>query len=183
MSRDRHLRESYFPAIEKKYGQPISYWLTQLKEAKSNKYPDQISLLRENFGFSQAHANAIVMYARGSKSSRRFDSPSEYFKSLDPIKAKTMRKIFRVIRSKYPELKLVISWNQPMLKAGDRYIFGCSEAKNHLLIAPWNPSVIKAVKPLLGDLTSNKKTIRIPIDWEIDEKLLLKMIKISLSGE
>lgn len=183
MSKNRHLRESYFPTIEKKYGEPINFWLNELKKLKSDKYPDQISLLRENFGFSQAHANAIVMYARGSKSSQRFESTSDYFSSLDPIKAKTMRKIFRVIRSKYPKLKLVISWNQPMLKDGDRYIFGCSEAKNHLLIAPWNPSIIKAVKPLLGDLTANKKTIRIPIDWEIDEKLLLKMVKMTLSGE
>ena len=181
MSKNRHLRESYFPAIEKKYGEPITYWLNQLKKVKSNKYPEQIALLRENFGFSQAHANALVMYSRGSKSSQRFESTTDYFSSLDPKKAKTMRKIFRVIRSKYPKLKLVISWNQPMLKYGDRYIFGCSEAKNHLLIAPWNPLVIKAVKPLLGDLVTNKKTIRIPIDWEVDERLLLRMIKESLS--
>lgn len=183
MSDKRHMRESYFPAIEKKYGKPISYWLTQLKKVKSNKYPDQISLLRENFGFSQAHANALVMYSRGSKSSRRFESTSDYFNNLDPVKAKTMRKIFRVIRAKHPGLKLVISWNQPMLKDGDRYIFGCSEAKNHLLIAPWNPKVIKAVQPLLGELVANKKTIRVPIDWKVNEKLLHRLIKESLSGE
>ena len=91
MSDKRHMRESFFPAIEKKYGKPITYWLTQLEKVKSNKYPDQISLLRESFGFSQAHANALVMYSRGSKSSRRFESPTEYFKRLDPVKAKTMK--------------------------------------------------------------------------------------------
>lgn len=182
MAKDHRLRESHFPAIEKKYGEPITYWLSQLKKAKSDKYPDQIALLRENFGFSQTHANALVMFARGSKSSRRFATPTDYFKSLDPVKAKTMRKIFRIIRSKYPKLELVISWNQPMLKDGDRYIFGCSAATSHLLIAPWNPRVIKVVKPLLGDLVANKKTIRVPVDWEINEKLLLHMIKMSLNG-
>ena len=70
-----------------------------------------------------------------------------------------------------------------MLKDGDRYIFGCSEAKNHLLIAPWNPKVIKAVQPLLGELVVNKKTIRVPVDWKVNEKLLHRLIKESLSGE
>ena len=69
-----------------------------------------------------------------------------------------------------------------MLKAGDRYIFGCSAAKNHILIAPWNPEAIKVVKPLLGGLVTNKKTIRIPVDWEVDEKLLNQLIKESLNA-
>lgn len=183
MAIDKYARESHFPAIERKHGEPISYWLNQLRKLESDRYPEQVAFLRENFGFSQAHANALVMYVRGSKSSRRFATPAEYFHSLDPVKARTMRKIFRVIRAKYPKLQLVIAWNKPMLVDGKRYIFGCAEAKNHLLIAPWNPEVINAVKPLLGELTANKKTIRIPIDWEVNEKLLYRMVKESLSGE
>ena len=59
-------RASYFPAIEKKYGQPMAYWFDVMAELAERTYPEQISYLRENHGFTQAHANALVMYSRGS---------------------------------------------------------------------------------------------------------------------
>jgi len=50
---DRSKRESHFPAIEKRYGEPMSYWFSQMKKVKEKKYPEQIAFLKENFGFSQ----------------------------------------------------------------------------------------------------------------------------------
>ena len=76
-------RSKFFPAIEKKYGEKVSFWITRLKELETTKYPEQIAYLKENYGFSQAHANALVMYARGSTTSKRFDSPNSYFSGLD----------------------------------------------------------------------------------------------------
>ena len=58
-------RSSHFPAIEKKYGQPMSFWFDQIAEISARKYLEQIAYLRENFGFTQTHANALVLYARG----------------------------------------------------------------------------------------------------------------------
>lgn len=179
--KDKHLRESHFPAIEKRYGEPMSHWFSLMKRLQGKKYPEQIAYLRENFGFSQAHANALVMYSRGSKSSKRYGTPTEYFKSLNPQQAKTMRRIFRIIRLKYPRLKLVIAWNQPVLRDGERYIFGCSASKNHLLIAPWDRKIIREIAPLLGELKANQKTIRVPIDWKVDDRLLLTIIKKALA--
>ena len=54
-------REKHFPAIEKKYGEKMSYWFKVMKELDGEKDPAQIAHLRENYGFSQAHANALVM--------------------------------------------------------------------------------------------------------------------------
>lgn len=180
MSRDPSLRESHFPAIERRYGEPMSYWFTKMKRVANHPYPEQMRYLQETFGFSRAHANALIMFTRGSESSRRFSTLTQYLATLDSAQAKTIRKIFRVIRSKYPKLELVIAWNQPMLKNGDEYIFGASAAKNHLLIAPWRAEVLKEMQSQLADYQVNKKTIRIPNDWEVDEKLLVKMIQISL---
>ena len=56
-------RESHFPAIEKKYGESMKYWFAVMKKVEGKKYPEQIAHLRENFGFSQTHANALVMYS------------------------------------------------------------------------------------------------------------------------
>ncbi len=93
-------REAHFPAIEKRYGEKMSYWFKVMKEVKDLKYPEQIAHLRENYGFSQAHANALVMYSRGSTSSKRFNTPAEYYKTIAPPQATTMKKIFTAIMTK-----------------------------------------------------------------------------------
>jgi uncharacterized protein YdhG (YjbR/CyaY superfamily) len=175
-------REKFFPAIEKKYGEKMAYWFATMKKLEGKKYPEQIAFLRENYGFSQAHANAVVMYSRGSTSSKRHATPSEYFKSIDQKQAKKVREIIEVITSKFPELELVVAWNQPMLKSGSEYVFGASVATHHILIAPWG-DVLKTLAPKFEKLEGvkvNKKTIAIPIDWEVNVKLLQSMIAARL---
>ena len=109
-------RSSYFPAIEKKYGQPMSYWFEQMERVSGEKYPDQIAFLRENYGFSQAHANALVMYCRGSKTAHRVTTVDEYLAPFDETKQKTVRAILNAITSKYRKAETVIAWNQPMVR-------------------------------------------------------------------
>ena len=175
-------REKYFPLIEKKYGEKMTYWFKVMKQLEGEKYPVQIAHLRENYGFSQAHANALVMYSRGSESSKRFDTPAEYFKTVTPTQAKTMKAIFKAITSKYPQLELVVAWNQPMLKYEKHYIFGISAATNHILIAPWNQDVLKKYAPKFKEFKVNKKTIALPNDWEVDGKVLQAIAKESLAA-
>ena len=174
-------RAAHFPAIEKKYGKPVSHWLKMLADLGDAKYPEQIALLRERHEFSQAHANALVMFARGSTSSKRFANPSEYFASVGPAKAKTIRAIIAKIRKKYPHLELVMAWNVPMLRDGERYVFGMSASTNHLLIAPWDAKVLKSLSAKLKAYEVNKKTVKIPIDWKVDAALLDAMIRPQLS--
>jgi uncharacterized protein YdhG (YjbR/CyaY superfamily) len=174
-------RESYFPAIEKKYGQPMSFWFDQVAGIVTDKYLEQIAFLRENHGFSQTHANALVMYARGSKSSHRFSSVDAYFAQFDDVRAKTARAIFKAITSKYPKLELVVAWNQPMLRIDGQYIFGVTILKHHLLMAPWSKDVLAQFASRLDGFEVNKKTIRIPVDWKVDPKLLQDMAEVRLA--
>ena len=174
-------REAHFPAIEKKYGEKMSYWFKVMADLEGKKYPEQIAHLRENFGFSQAHANALVMYSRGSISAKRFDTPTAFYKTVTPAQAKTMRKIFKIILDKYPKAELVIAWNQPMLKLGDHYVFGLSTAKNHISFAPWSQDVLEKFRPKMKDLDVKKKTISVPNDWDIDEKLLQAIVKARIA--
>ena len=160
----------------------LSYWFKVMKQLESEKYPVQIAHLRENYGFSQEHANALVMYSRGSESSKRFDTPAEYFKTVTPTQAKTMKAIFKAMTSKYPQLELVVAWNQPMLKYEKHYIFGISAATNHILIAPWNQDVLKKYAPKFKEFKVNKKTIALPNDWAVDAKLLQAIAKESLAA-
>lgn len=174
-------RSAFFPAIEKKHGKPIAHWFKVLKDLGDAKYAEQIALLRDRHEFSQAHANAVVMYHRGSKSSKRHDDPSAYFKTLEPKKAKLAKAIFAAIRAKYPKLEMVIAWNQPILKHGDHYVFGLGSSSNHILINPFSKAVIEKYRPQLRDLTVNKHTIRIPVDWKVNASLLQAMVRERLS--
>ena len=182
MPLDKHDRASHFPKIEAKYGQPMKYWFDLMKDLADKKYPEQVAYLKEEHGFSQAHANALVMYSRGSKSSRKFEDFAGFLAKHDAVKQKTVKKIFRVIQKKYPKLELVIAWNQPMLKLDKDYLFGVSVLKNHILIAPFNAKVLMAMKQELADYKVNKKTVQVPVDWKVDEKLLLKMISLNLKS-
>ena len=181
MSTKDSSRESHFPAIEKKHGEPMKYWFAVMAKIADQKYPQQIAHLRENYGFSQAHANALVMYSRGSVSAKRFETPAQYYKSIDATQAKTARAIFKAISTKYPKAELVIAWNQPMLKLGDHYVFGVSTAKNHILFAPWSQDVLEKFRPKMADLDVKKKTIGLPNDWKVDEKLLQAMVKARIA--
>ena len=173
-------REAHFPAIEKRYGEPMKHWFAVMKSVAGKRYPEQIAHLRENFGFSQAHANALVLFSRGSTSSQRHATPTAYFKTIDAQQARTMRAIFKLLRAAYPDLKLVISWNQPILRTEKYYVFGASASSKYLLINPFSKAVFDAFTPKLKGYRVLKHTITIPNDWEIDEKLLVAMAKARL---
>lgn len=161
----------------------MSHWHKVMAKISTLKYAEQMSHLMENHGFTRAHANALVMYSRGSTTTRRYDSPDAYFKSLDETKSTTMRKIFAMLQKAYPELEIVIAWNQPMLKRGTQYVFGASAAAKHILIAPWNPDILTALASRLKPYEVNKKTIRVPVDWKVDAKLLRDMLDPNLMGK
>ena len=165
-------RSKFFPAIEKKHGGPISLWIERLKELGDAKYPEQIAFLRENHAFSQAHANALVMYVRGSETSKRFKNPKEFFTSIDPVAAKTAQEIFAAITTKYPDLELVIAWNQPMLRLDTQYVIGLSVAKNHITLNPFSSDVLESFTDKLSKYVVNKHTFQVPIDWKVDAVLL-----------
>jgi uncharacterized protein YdhG (YjbR/CyaY superfamily) len=170
-------RTRFFPLIEKKHGGKISEWIERVKNLGDAKYPEQIAFLKEEHGFSQAHANALVMYVRGSASSTRHNSPAEYFKSLDPQAAKTMKAIFQAIQKKFPQLDLVLAWNQPMLRIGKQTVFGMSASKNHLAVNPFSKDVLDDHGDKLSKFVVNKHTFQVPIDWTPNAALLHSLVR------
>ncbi|MFN8077993.1 MAG: DUF4287 domain-containing protein [Kineosporiaceae bacterium] len=55
---------SYFPSIEKKYGQPIAHWMSQLDAVRDAKHMDQVAFLKQQHGLGHGHANALVAVYR-----------------------------------------------------------------------------------------------------------------------
>lgn len=51
---------SYFPSIEKTYGQPIDHWMALLEQAGPRKHMELVALLKTDHGMGHGHANALV---------------------------------------------------------------------------------------------------------------------------
>ena len=159
----------------------MAYWFDVMSEISDRKYPEQIAYLRENYGFSQAHANALVLYSRGSTTSRRFNTFEDYLATLPPDQQATVTSIFALLQRKFRKLDLVIAWNQPMLRQGTQYVFGISATRTYLLMAPIGPGILDEFRDRLSGYQVNKKTIRIPSDWRPDAQLLNDLVKARLA--
>ncbi len=171
-------RTRYWPAIEKKHAEPMEHWFALLQPLEGRKYDEQMAVLQGEHGFSRAHANAVVMYFRGSTTSRRHATLEDYLAGAAPDVAATVRAVIDSIRASYPDLELVIAWNHPMLKRGDDYVFGVSAAKAHVLLGPWNADVLVDLAPRLQGYVVNKKTVRVPAGWDVDHALLRDMARL-----
>ena len=179
---DKSDRATAFPAIEKRYGKPMSYWHREMKKVAGRKYPEQMAFLQGEHGFSRAHANALVQYSRGSTSARRYATVDDYLTQHDEVKQQTARSILGAITQAFPDAEVVIAWNQPMVKVDGMYVFGLGIFTQHILIAPYDSAVIEQFRDRLSGYTLNKKTIKVPIDWAVDAELLRDLIAAVLAG-
>lgn len=55
---------SYFPSIEKTYGQPVTHWFTLLDGQRASKHMDMVAWLKREHGLGHGHANALVAHFR-----------------------------------------------------------------------------------------------------------------------
>jgi hypothetical protein len=53
---------SYFPSIEKKYGQPIEHWLGITRNLHGMTHMETVNRLKTEHGLGHGHANAIVAF-------------------------------------------------------------------------------------------------------------------------
>ncbi len=53
---------SYFPAIEKKHGRPITEWKELIRTQPGMKHMELVGWLKETRGVGHGHANALVAH-------------------------------------------------------------------------------------------------------------------------
>lgn len=58
---------SYFPSIEKKYGQPVSYWLELVSGLTNMKHMEMVNWLKNEHNLGHGHANAVVAHYLATK--------------------------------------------------------------------------------------------------------------------
>jgi hypothetical protein len=65
---------SYFPSIEKTYGQPIAHWLDLVQQQADMAHMQIVTWLKETHGLGHGHANAIVAHARAETAKKGTDA-------------------------------------------------------------------------------------------------------------
>ena len=56
-----------------------------------------------------------------------------------------------------------------------------SVLSGHLMGGPWGDKAIDEVRHLLEGYQVNKKTVKVPVDWEVDGDLLAAMVEHRLA--
>lgn len=106
----------------------------------------------------------------------------EYLSRIEnPSHRERMREIFNWIKDKYPNLKPVIKWNQPMFTDHGTFIIGFSTSKKHAAVAPEQVAIVHAkddIEKAGYDYTEN--IIRIPWDRPVPYALLEKLIEFNI---
>jgi hypothetical protein len=58
---------SYFPSIEKTYGQPIAHWQAIIHKHMPAKHMELVTMLKTEHGMGHGHANALVAHTLAAK--------------------------------------------------------------------------------------------------------------------
>ncbi|QDL27120.1 DUF4287 domain-containing protein [Stenotrophomonas maltophilia] len=58
---------SYFPSIEKTYGQPVAHWFGLLAKQPGLKHMELVSFPKSEHGLGHGHANALVAHHLAEK--------------------------------------------------------------------------------------------------------------------
>jgi hypothetical protein len=53
----------YFPSIQKRYGEPVSYWLDLIGSSELTKHKALVDWLKSEHGLGHGHATALVGHA------------------------------------------------------------------------------------------------------------------------
>jgi hypothetical protein len=53
---------SYFPSIERTYGQPMQHWFDLIAPLLDRPHMQIVAWLKENHGMGHGHANAVVAH-------------------------------------------------------------------------------------------------------------------------
>ncbi len=85
------------------------------------------------------------------------------------------------ILAEFPELESKISWNVPQIHRHGKYVFGLAAFKNHLSLAPWSPRIMKDFRARLAGFVGGTHSFQVPVDWEMDRKLLTDLVAARLT--
>ncbi|MEI5989307.1 iron chaperone [Enterococcus crotali] len=107
---------------------------------------------------------------------------NEFFSKIsEPVHRARLEEIFNWTKEHYPQLNVVIKWNQPMFTDHDTFIIAYSATKKHVSVAP-ETVAITAFKEAIEQANYQHTDNLFKITWDqsIDFSLLKKIIDYNI---
>lgn len=57
---------SYFPSIERIYGEPVEHWFELIRAHAPARHSELVAWLKRDYGLGHGHANALVAHVRAT---------------------------------------------------------------------------------------------------------------------
>jgi len=102
----------------------------------------------------------------------------------DPYKKLKFEELFIWVKENFPDLELVIKWNQPMYINNGTFIIAFSAAKFHMSFAPEASTILHFNEDIEdAGYVSSKELVRIKWDDKINYDLLYRIIEYNINDK
>ena len=106
----------------------------------------------------------------------KFENLDEFYLSLPTDQEQAIRRFVDFVANHFPDLELVLAWNQPMFRLGKKYLIGFMPTKKHINLLTVSDDAVRHFAEELQGYRHGTRSISLPFDWEIDEELIAKVI-------
>ena len=113
----------------------------------------------------------------------KFASLDEFYASLPEDQEKAILRMVNYVAGVYPQLDLVLAWNQPMFKLGKKYLIGFMSTKNHINLLTMTNTPVTHFTDRLSTFRHGTRSISLPFDWVIDEELVKDIVAFRANEE
>lgn len=106
----------------------------------------------------------------------------DFFSTItEPNQRKRLEELFEWTIENFPQLTIIIKWNQPMFTDHDTFIIAYNTSKKHLSIAPETVTIATFKDEIeTSGYQHTDNIIKITWDQEIDFPLLKKIIEYNI---
>lgn len=110
---------------------------------------------------------------------------AEFLAGMDhPSHRERVEEVLTWVKTKYPNLKPEIKWNQPMFTDHGTFIIGFSIAKKHLAVAPESVAIDHVKEDIVkAGYDYTNQLIRIPWDRPVEYALLENIIDFNIADK
>lgn len=101
-----------------------------------------------------------------------------YYASLPPEQAEHIRALVEWVATQYPQLELVIAWNQPMFKIGGKYLIGFMPTKKHTNLLTVSDTAITTMSADLASYKHGTRSVSMPFSGTVDTVLIERAVSL-----
>lgn len=110
----------------------------------------------------------------------KFDSIEALYDSLPEDQRNALEALVVQTSKNFPELELVLAWNQPMFKLAGKYILGYMPTKKHINLLTVSDTAITKLGNELDGYRHGTRSISLPFDWKFERLLLNKVLQLRI---